>query len=165
MSLPPNVVNTCDVTKTPFLMFQCHPSDFDRISRELLTGVQEVSELSQLFFHPKNIERIQKMIIKTVLKKTRGEYLIERQNEKDLQVVMRSIFLQRAKHWNCDLMEQVEELNLLVVDDVVPNIISEIEMYFAYLERAFGRREIIDLPECTSQAGSKTIPSVSSVWK
>ena len=166
MSLPKGVAdnawNRTNLMKAPFIVFQSHPDDYQKMSCQSLKNVHEESVLTKVFFHPKNIDLVQKLIITEVFRRTNGEYLIEKQNMEDLQVVMRSIFIQHAKHWPYKIKEQISELNYLVADEVVPNIISEIKAYFGYLERAFGQREIMDRGISVSNKGLKTLPSVSS---
>ncbi|XWV26295.1 hypothetical protein QJ857_gp0779 [Tupanvirus soda lake] len=165
MSLPKGAVkksmNNHEIMKTPFIMFQAHKDDYYNMSQDSLRGVQEDTILSKVFFHPKNVDLIQKQIIIDVFRKTNGEYLIEKQNEADLQIVMRSIFIQHARHLPDNIKGQIRELNNLVVDEVVPGIVSEIMAHFGYIARAFGPMQIMDRPENVSNAGLKTLPSVT----
>ena len=168
MSLPKGAINRpmnqFDIMKTPFVMFQSHRDDYYNMSQESLRGVQTETILSKVFFHPKNVDLIQKQIIRDVFNRTNGAYLIEKQNEEDLQIIMRSMYLQHARHVPDHIPEQIQELNNLVTDDVVPNIVSEINGYIGYLERAFGPRQILDRPECVSSAGQRTLSSVTRLW-
>jgi len=108
---------------------------------------------------------IQKQLITEVFRRTNGTYLIEKQNEEDLQVVMRSIYFQHARHVPYDIKDQIRELNNFVVDDLVPNVVSEVNAYIGYLERAFAPRQILDHPECVSSAGLRTLPSVTRTFQ
>jgi hypothetical protein len=168
MSLPKGAIkktmNNNEIMKTPFIMFQSHSDDYYNMSQDSLRGIQQESILSKLFFHPKNVDIIQKQIIVNIFRRSDGSYLIEKQNETDLQIVMRSIFIQHARHMPENIKEQIRELNYLVVDEVVPGIISEIKAYFGYLERAFGPRQIMDRPENVSNAGLRTLPSVTRTF-
>lgn len=168
MSLPKGALNKpmsqFDIMKTPFIMFQSHRDDYYNMSQNSLTGVQVETNFSKIFFSPENVNLLQRQIIMEVFKRTNGEYLIEKQSEEDLQVVMRSIYIQHARHAPNDFQGQIKELNYLITDDVVPGIISEINAYNGYLERAFAPRKIMDLPECTSNAGLRTLPSVSRTF-
>ena len=168
MSLPrgtlKNVTSQTDIMKTPFVLFQSHRDDYYNMSQDSVKGIMEESILSRVFFHPKNVDALQRQIIKEVYKRSNNEYIIEKQAEEDLQIVMRSMFLQHARHVPDHIPEQIQELNNLVVDDVVPNIMSEIKAYFGYLDRTFAPRQILDRPECVSNAGLKTLPSVTRSW-
>jgi Family of unknown function (DUF5761) len=157
-------MNQIDIMKTPFLLFQAHHDDYYNMSQESLRGIQQESILSKVFFHPKNVDLIQKRIIIEVFRKTNGAYLIEKQNEEDLQIIMRSMFLQHARHVPDHIKEQIRELDNLVVDDVVPNVISEVNAYIGYLDRTFSPRQILDRPENVSNAGLRTLPSVTRTF-
>jgi hypothetical protein len=153
-----------EIMKTPFLMFQSHYTDYYNMSKDCVKGIQEESILSKIFFSPQNVDLLQRQIIATVFERTNRAYLIEKQNEEDLQVVMRSMFLQHARHVADHIKEQIQELNNLVTDDVVPNIISQVNQYIGYLDRTFLPRQIMDHPECVSSAGMRTLPSVTRTF-
>ena len=160
-----NIFTENDIMKTPFLFIQAHTDDYYNAAQEMMRGVQEETILSKLFFSPDNVNRIQDQIIKTVLIRTKYQYLIERQDEADLMIVLRSMFLQHARHYADDIPGQIRELNDLVVDEVVPGIISEIKQYIGYLERTFEPRYYMDRPENASAAGLRTLPSVTSTFQ
>lgn len=167
MSLPKGILkksNDVDIRKTPFVIFQAHKDDFDNISSGSSENVNKKSILSEVFFHPKNIDLIQQKIIREVFRRSKGEYLIEKQNDRDLEIVMKYIFQQHAKHLPDHIKEQVYELNCLVVDEVLPDIISQLKAYFGYLKSAFGPRQIMDLPKNVSITGTKTLPSVTNLF-
>ncbi len=169
MSLPKGAINKSlnqnEIMKTPFIVFQSHFDDYYNMSQDSLRGIQQESILSKVFFHPKNVDLIQKQIIIEVFRRTNGSYLIEKQDEADLQIVMRSIFLQHAKHIPNNIKEQICELNNLVVNEVIPGIISEIKTYFGYLESVFGSRQIMERPENVSNTGLKYLPSVTRIFE
>ncbi len=158
-------MNQQDIMKMPFLMFQASATDYHNMSQESVRGVQIESILSKVFFHPKNVDFIQRQIIKKVFKATNGEFLIEKQNEPDLQIVMRSIFIRHAKHLPNDIKNQITQLDDLVVDEVVPDIVSQVLAHVGYLDRAFGPMQVMDRPENVSGAGLKTLPSVTRTFE
>ncbi|AZL89371.1 hypothetical protein QKC54_gp0457 [Megavirus baoshan] len=166
MSLPKGALNkkNIDVVKTPFLMFQCNPQDYQKMTSNTNLENQIENKISKLFFSPKNIDLIQKQIIYNVFQETNGEYLIEKQNEADLVVVMRSIYYQYCKHLPDNVTGQILQLNNLVVDEVTPDIVSEIKAHFGYLDRAFGKFEPMDRPQNVSNTGTKTLPSITNIY-
>lgn len=160
-----NKVSQADVWKTPFVVFQAGPEEYYNMSQEAHKGILQESVLSRMFFHPKNVNIIQMRIIKDVFDKTKGKYLIEKQSEDDIMVVMRSMFLQHARHLEYDLDKQVDELNFYVIDDVAPGIISEIWAQEGYLKKVFEPREIMEHPINLSSSGTRTLPSVTTLFK
>ena len=166
MSLPKGhavkrFMNQDEIMKTPFIVFQSHRDDYTNMASDsTLRGIQQESVLSKVFFHRKNMDLIQKQLISEIFHRTNGEFLlVDYQDEADLETVMRSIFLQHARHYPDHIKEQIQELNNLVVDDLFPNVLSEIKAYFGYRERAFGPMQVLDRPEYMSNAGTKKIPS------
>lgn len=104
-----------------------------------LNGIQDNSILSRAFFSQRNINCIQKQIQQDVLKKT--NYKIGRQSDLQLQIIMRSIFLQYSKNLNCNYALQIKELNKLVADFSIDRVIIEIYQFLEY------RKEITKLPQ------------------
>ena len=163
MSLPKNLIkkqmNGHEMMKTPFIMLQAHPDDYYDMSEQSLNGIRKEPLLSKVFFSQQNINLLQKRIITEVLKTTNGGYLIEKQNENDLLIVMQLIYSEHAKHLHNHIRKQISDLNDLVLDEIVPSIVSELKAYFGYLNDVFGPRKIMDRPENVSKAGLKILPS------
>ncbi len=136
----------------------------DKFSRQALSGIQCASELSDLFFGNKNTNYIQELIRYNVYQKTNGKYIIGKQSEVDLQIIMRSIFLQYGQNIEKGVNVQVKELDKLVVEECVPRIVSEIEMHYAYLKRSSNQDYANQLarPINDNNAGRKTLPGASS---
>ena len=100
----------------------------DKVSHNFqnsLKGIQDNNILSRAFFSKRNINCIQKQIQKKVLDST--NYRIGRQSDLQLQIIMRSIYLQYSKNLNCDYTNQIRDLNIKVVNYAVDRVIVEIE--------------------------------------
>jgi hypothetical protein len=158
-------VKQVDIWKTPFVVFQSNPEEYYSMVDEATKGIEVETILSRLFFHPKNMKLIQKMIKRAVFEASGKKYWLEDdQNDNDVFVVMRSMYLQHARHLDYDFDKQIMELNFYVVDDVVPGIISEIRAQEGYLQRAFDPRHIISHSINLSRAGSRTLPSITTLY-
>lgn len=94
-------------------------------------GIQERSPLSVLFFHPKNMETIQAELQYRVFQKT-GER-VGRQSDKELRIVMRSVFLQDSANQTHNLTQQVQKLNETVLDYCVKNVASNALQHKQYI--------------------------------
>ena len=102
----------------------------------------EDTGLSRLYFSKENLDNIQKDIMEAVYNLTAQDkdpildnvrpVSIGRQNDLQLQIIMRSIFLQYAKHNNDNIAGQIRELNDLVIREAVPDIITNIKQYLGY---------------------------------
>ena len=131
---------------------------------ESLYGIQETSKLNQLFFSKKNMDIIQNNIRYTVYNKTNKKHIIDKQSDIELQIVMRSTYLQFSPNLEYNYKEQLEYLNGLVVEWCVAHIIPQLEQYIGYLKEVEYMPMPIDLPVNLSSKGSRTLRSVTSTF-
>lgn len=132
--------------------------------------------LTFLFFSKDNIDNIQNLIKHLVFKHLKQ--VISRQSDTELMVVMRSIFLSFSQHpaliddtmpqaQKIALMKEytleVQRLNELVLNDVVPRIISGVQQYINYLHDASSPRTLMEKPKSDSRAGTRQLRSITSV--
>lgn len=127
-------------------------------------GIHEANELNQTFMSPANMDLIQQQIRYEVYKRSNHRYLIDRQDNVNLQIIMRSIFLQYAKNNPCNIKQQIVELNRLVIKDAVPKILSTIVGYQGYLVDASRNPMPLSHPQSMNSAGRKTLPSVTRTF-
>lgn len=127
----------------------------------LKTLNREGNELEQTFFSLENQNEIQKMIQREVVIRSGGAYKIGDQNEIHLQAVMRYIFLNNARNLNDYVQEQVRELNVLVLNECIPNIISNIQQHLYYLKDASEMYTPIDRPSNVNIKGERNTYSLS----
>jgi hypothetical protein len=150
-------VNTTE--NNNFLMYDMYKEQKQNmfVSEEAIKNIHTKNELSDLFFSRENIDILHDGIRYLVSKKTCGKFVIDRQSENDLIIVMRSIYLQYGEHKPLGLVEQVKELNTRVLEYCVPKIIEEIKIYMQY------RNDISSLPvplsrgEFVSSKGTKVL--------
>jgi hypothetical protein len=128
-------------------------------SQDLMRGNWMDTTLSKLFFSPENTKIIQNAIRKTVFDRSgEKQWVIDEQSADELQIVMRSLYLQYAKNLEFDIPGQIAELNRLVVDWSVPRVMSEISMYEYYLKDISTLPVPIAPPMQVSSAGTKSLP-------
>ena len=60
------------------------------------------------------------------------KYIIPLQSIENLKIIMRSIYLQYAEHYEQNITQQVERLNKLVLDYCIPNVYNEAVGYEKY---------------------------------
>tara|TARA_Y100000389_G_scaffold117570_1_gene114778 strand:+ start:2086 stop:2574 length:489 start_codon:yes stop_codon:yes gene_type:complete len=111
----------------------------------------EESNLSNFFFGKKNIDALQDYIQFKVFKETKKR--ISRQSDMELLVIMRSIFFSNAKHINCDILEQVKELNEIVIKSAIGSIISNMQQYEQYKKDASSGIKVMEPPVFVSEKG------------
>jgi len=128
-------------------------------AQDLMRGNWTENKLSQRFFGPDNTRSIQVGIKKEVYDRSGDKrWVIDDQSTDELQIVMRSIFLQYAKNLDTDIPGQVQDLNDLVLEWCVPRILSEIGMYKYYIDDISKMPVPMSHPVSQSSAGSKSLP-------
>jgi hypothetical protein len=128
-------------------------------AENLLRGNWSQNLLSKSFFSPENTRLLQNGIRRGVYEKSGDkQWLIDEQSVDELQIVMRSIYLQYAKNLDSNIPGQIEELNSLVLDWCVPKILSEVSMYQYYLEDISKMPIPLSHPVTMTAAGTKSMP-------
>jgi hypothetical protein len=127
----------------------------------LKTLHREGNELEQTFFSLENQNNIQRMIQREVVIRSGGTYKIGDQNEIHLQAVMRYVFLNNARNLSDYIDDQVNELNVLVLNECIPNIISNIQQHLHYLKDASEMYTPIDRPSNVNIKGERNTYSLS----
>lgn len=115
---------------------------FEKISKQnrstaysdALNGVFEDNVLAQVYFSEGNIQIIQNAIRSGVFKLSKEKYNIPLQNIDQLKIIMRSTYLQYAKHSAINITGQVEQLNELVLDYCIPFVYNSAISYIKYLQ-------------------------------
>lgn len=131
---------------------------------QAFSGIHEATELNQTFMSQQNMDLVQDRIRYDVYKRSNGEYVIDRQDDLNLQIIMRSIYLQYSRNELNNVKRQIEELNDLVLQETVPKIMSQIEGYKYYLVDASQNPVPLAHPENLNSAGRKTLPSVTRTF-
>ena len=98
------------------------------------------TQLSNLFFSAKNIDIVQNGIRANVYRLSKNKHIIGKQNQDDLNTIMRSIFLSNSKNLPQDITGQIEKLNDIVISEVSPKLLGEVIGYMNY------RRDISQIP-------------------
>ncbi len=124
----------------------------------LLRGNWGTNTLSKSFFSPENTKALQNGIRRAVFEKSSGKYNIDEQDANELQIVMRSIYLQYAKNLEDDIPGQIRDLNALVIDWCAPRILTEVSMYEYYLNDISHMPIPLSHPVTMTSAGSKSLP-------
>lgn len=139
--------------------------NYDR-ARQATQGFFEKNEITVIFFSDENIKRIQKKIKEEIYKKTKGQYVLdEDQDESDLTIAMRAIYLDKCKNLPGQTIRQVKLLNDQVVDYVVPDMISNIKQYFGYVKDINKPLVPMMRPMNVNNAGRRQLPSITTLWR
>lgn len=118
--------------------------------KPLLANTEE-TPLSRAFFSRENVQIIQNALRSSIHKQT-GKVIAE-QNYRELIIIMRNIFFQKAVESTEQIKKQVAYLNSLVLGDIVQPIITHMEMQEYYIKNQ-GRNPIREaLPVSTNVRG------------
>lgn len=145
-------------------------------TRFLFKNLYGETLLTEMFFSEKNIESIQNLLRFLVHKETK--YVISDQNVTELLIIMRGLFLEYSSHPpllnnNMSVKDrqkviemykaEVNRLNEIVLNYIVPKIVSQMQQYISYLEDASTQPYQMDLPQNVSSAGTRQYRSVTSI--
>jgi hypothetical protein len=135
------------------------------IQKSLLKSVYTPTPLGEVFFSPDNINRLQNKIKKSVFIETKGKYKLQiDQNESDLLIVMRAVYIQDSYNAPYRIIHQVKELNEKVINRILPDMISNIKQNEEYLNVIDKPMDPIPLPVNVNRAGRLSLPSVTTIW-
>ena len=122
-------------------------------TRYLFKNLYGETPLTFLFFSDKNIQNIQNILRYNVYKQT--NYTIDNQSTNELMIIMRSLFLEYSAHTKLldeymsdderrELLEkytiEVARLNKIVIDAVLPKVISQIQLCIFLIIFVFHRQ-------------------------
>ena len=122
-----------------------------------LNSIQTNSLLSKTFFSKENFDQLQNMIRYNVYIQSGKKYIIGKQDNTQLQIIMRSIYLQNSKNLDTNIQKQIRELNSLVLDYSVPNIIVGVQQYMGYKKDVSTISEPIPLAQSTDKNKNKEL--------
>ncbi len=124
-------------------------SDGDTYYRTAMTGNWDNTLLSNAFFSEENMNIIQNGLRAGVYKESKGRFLIGKQDEAPLKMIMRSIFLQNSKNLPNNIKGQITQLNNLVLEYAVPQVMGEAVGYVKFKSDASTMYTPIQRPAST----------------
>lgn len=130
-----------------------------------LLNQMEATPLANMYFSKENVDIIQNTIrskVQTICAADQDPLLtphkpinIGRQNDTELYIIMRSIYLQYGRNMNSDIEGQVGSLNALVINEAVPKIITALKQKIKYLDDIEHLPVPLDRAQNVSSAGEK----------
>lgn len=131
--------------------------DDDTFRSSAIKGIHSKNLLNQIYFSDANLQKIQNLIRFNVYKISKKQFTIAEQDKTQLQIVMRSIYLQYSRNLDNNIPEQISQLNKIIADYLVPKIISNIKQYLKYLQDKNGTYQVMEHPKNVSNAGLKSL--------
>jgi hypothetical protein len=137
-------------TSKLFEMYDKIPSKESAIFRDPIGGVMEESILSKVFFSIQNMQIIQNGIRAGVYQKSSKTQTICEQDYDTLKIIMRSIYLENAKHNSTGIKGQINVLNQIVLNYCINQIMVELKGYITYLKDITTMHVPIDHPKMSN---------------
>lgn len=109
--------------------------------------------LTDAYFSEFNREQIHSKIITSVQAKT-GQ-AIGRQNDDDLQVLMKRVYVNLARNQYDNIRPQIDAMNTQVVKEATVTIASGVLQQMAYMRDISSNPVPLDAPKSTSTYGNK----------
>ncbi len=142
----------------PYQMFQEDKQKVTEIKKAALCHQgPEMNMLNSIFLSAENIENIQTRIRYAVWIASNKQHVIGRQDDTELVIIMRSIYLSYGKNQPTMVKEQIDDLNDLVVQECVSKILSQVTQHISYLQRASSLPMPLSQPIMTSNYGKKQL--------
>lgn len=133
----------------PFDLYREDFSNKDKKHENSFSGIHEKTPLNLTFFGKRNVELLHQMIQAKVLQKSNGKFQIGKQSEKELIIIMRSIYFQHGKNLPDKIQEQVDDLNTKVIDECVRIILVNIKSYIGYVKDVNAPPSVMNVPKST----------------
>lgn len=99
---------------------------------DMVGHIHKETSLNKVFFSQENMNLLQSEIQKQVHMMSGGKYSIDRQNDDDLKIVMRSYYLMFGKNDPNFVERELQDLNSRVVGYCSAKIYSEVDFHMFY---------------------------------
>lgn len=132
------------------------------IKNELKISQEDIGALETTFFSNDNIDLINKQLILRVFRETKGQFLICKQKEEDLIIIMRYVFIEHSRNLPFDIQGQIKQLNCIVVGEILPTIISNADQKIGYL-RDISTPAIGPPLPINTKSIERTLPSMDNI--
>ena len=117
----------------PYSLYDTRPSMFgDNMRTELIGHIHKETPLNKLFFSSVNLENIQKQIQEQVWLMSDKKHRIDKQDEDEIKIIMRSYYLMFARNDTSEVAQELEDLNRRTVGYAAAKIYSELDFYMFY---------------------------------
>ncbi len=114
--------------------------------RDALTGNWTDTDLSNAFFSKENMQIVQNGLRSEVYRLSNSEYTIGQQDNDELKIIMRALYLESAVNLPTNIREQVATLNEHVLRHCVPKLMNEIRAYLKYKRDASNMYTVMSWP-------------------
>lgn len=99
---------------------------------DLIGHQHKATPLNTVFFSEANLDRIQSEIVHQVSLMSGGKYAIDRQDDDQVKIIMRSYYLMFGKNDPNKVSEELQELNGRVIGYCAGKVYSEVDFHMFY---------------------------------
>ena len=122
-----------ELTTRNYSMYDVRPSlEGSDVRQELVGNLHCPTPLNTIFFSLDNIEKIHKDIQEQVFVMSGNKYRIDRQNDDDVKLIMRSYYLTYGRNNPGTIASDLADLNARVVGYASAKVFSEVDFYMFY---------------------------------
>lgn len=149
-----------------FPLYEEPKNGFNNTYRDILKTTVERGPVSDIFFSDLNLKHLKRLMCKLVYERSGNLYQIDpdSQSDNEMLTIMRAYYLQNSKNLPNNIKEQVAELNLKVILDVVPRVLSKVKFELSY-QRDHGSLPLpLPGPQNVSNAGTRSNRSVTDLF-
>lgn len=126
------VPNVNEATTVPYRLHTGDKRIFGDDRTDLVGHIHKPSPLNTVFFSEANIDHIQSQIVNQVYLMSGKKYKIDRQNDDQVKIVMRSYYLMFGKNDPNKVSEELQDLNGRVIGYCAGKVYSEVDFYMFY---------------------------------
>ena len=107
--------------------------DEQTIRTDLIGHIHYPTPLNEVFFSQANIDKLQSTIQEQVYRMSGGKYSIDKQDEQQLKLIMRSYYLMYGKNAGA-VAEELADLNARVAGYASAKVYSEVDFHQFYVQ-------------------------------
>lgn len=146
-------------------MFEEYSNGDDMTKRILKLIHQQPNALNTSFFSKDNLDIIQNSIKREVYHRSNKKYVISRQSDDQLYIIMQSIYINNT--YNIDTPDavkaQIANMNNLVTKECTKIILPNLQQYLGYLDTIDKPIIPMSYGKATSTAGEKAMSLFRSI--
>lgn len=122
-----------ELTTRNYSLYDVRPSlPGSDVRQELVGNLHCPTPLNTMFFSLDNIEKIHRDIQEQVFVMSGNKYRIDRQNDDDVKLIMRSYYLTYGRNNPGTIASDLADLNARVVGYASAKVFSEVDFYMFY---------------------------------
>jgi hypothetical protein len=129
----PNI-NDPSYASAPYKLHTGDKRIFGDDRTDLIGHQHKPTPLNTVYFSEANLDHIQSEIIQKVSLMSGGKYKIDRQDDDQVKIIMRSYYLMFGKNDPNKVAEELQELNSRVIGYCAGKVYSEVDFHMFYLK-------------------------------